>query len=147
MLDPCTIEKTASKYNATSITNDVTDKDVVELITNKNIVALFQGRSEAGPRALGNRSLLYDPTDPKGKDIVNKVKKREHWRPFAGTVLADHAHEWFNMDRLYESPHMMYAVNVLKSMIEKIPCITHVDGTCRIQTLTKKQNKKATKDL
>ena len=119
---------------------EVTPQRVAELISDGNVVAICQGRSENGPRALGNRSILYDPRAVDGKDVVNKVKKREYWRPFAGTVLADHAHEWFDMDRLYESPHMMYAVNVLKSMIEKIPCITHVDGTCRIQTLTKDQN-------
>ena len=119
---------------------EVTPPRVAELISEGNVVAICQGRSENGPRALGNRSILYDPRDPNGKDVVNKVKKREHWRPFAGTVLADHAHEWFNMDRLYESPFMMYAVDVLKSVIEKIPSITHVDGTCRIQTLTEDQN-------
>ena len=64
-----------------------TNKDVIDLITNKNIVAVFQGRSEAGPRALGNRSILYDPRDPDGKDFVNKVKRREYFRPFAGSIL------------------------------------------------------------
>ena len=117
---------------------EVTPERVAELISEGNVVAIAQGRSENGPRALGNRSILYDPRDPNGKDIVNKVKKREHWRPFAGTVLADHAHEWFDMDRLYESPYMMYAVDVLQP--DKIPCITHVDNTCRIQTLTEEQN-------
>ena len=119
---------------------EVTPERVAELISEGNVVAIAQGKSENGPRALGNRSILYDPRAVDGKDVVNKVKKREYWRPFAGTVLADHAQEWFDMDRLYESPHMMYAVDVLKSMIEKIPCITHVDGTCRIQTLTEEQN-------
>ena len=70
------IVDTADKYNADSVT-DATHKDVVELITNKNIVAMFQGRSEAGPRALGNRSILYDPRDPNGKDHVNEIKRRE----------------------------------------------------------------------
>jgi len=119
---------------------EATPERVAELISEGNVVAIAQGKSENGPRALGNRSILYDPRAVDGKDVVNKVKKREYWRPFAGTVLADHAQEWFDMDRLYESPHMMYAVDVLKSMIEKIPCITHVDGTCRIQTLTEEQN-------
>ncbi len=117
---------------------EVTPQRVAELISEGNVVAIAQGKSENGPRALGNRSILYDPRDPNGKDIVNSVKKREHWRPFAGTVLADHAHEWFDMDKLHESPFMMYAVDVLKP--EKIPCITHVDNTCRIQTLTEDQN-------
>ena len=103
------IQDTADKYGAEVV--DATHEDVIKLITNKNIVALFQGRSEAGPRALGNRSILYDPTDPKGKDIVNKVKRREYFRPFAGSILKEHVHEWFDMVDLEESPHMMYAVN------------------------------------
>ena len=116
-------------------------EDIARLISNGNIVAIAQGRSEIGPRALGNRSILFDPRVKDGKDIVNRVKKREYFRPFAGTVLKEHAKEWFDMDRLEESPFMMYAVDVLKSQIEKIPCITHVDGTCRVQTVTREQNK------
>ncbi len=116
-------------------------EDIARLISNGNIVAIAQGRSEIGPRALGNRSILFDPRVKDGKDIVNKVKKREYFRPFAGTVLLEHAREWFDMDRLEESPFMMYAVDVLKSQIDKIPCITHVDGTCRVQTVTRDQNK------
>tara|TARA_Y100001960_G_scaffold316646_1_gene383881 strand:+ start:131 stop:1870 length:1740 start_codon:yes stop_codon:yes gene_type:complete len=116
-------------------------EDIARLISNGNIVAIAQGRSEIGPRALGNRSILFDPRVKDGKDIVNRVKKREYFRPFAGTVLLEHAREWFDMDRLEESPFMMYAVDVLKSQIDKIPCITHVDGTCRVQTVTVDQNK------
>ena len=111
--------------------------DVAKLIKDRKIVAIFQGGSEAGPRALGNRSILYDPTDPNGKDYVNRVKGREWYRPFAGTILQDYQDEYFNMKNLKESPFMMYAVNV-KS--DKLPAITHVDKTCRIQTLTKEQN-------
>ncbi len=115
-----------------------TPSDVAKLIADGNIVAMAQGRSENGPRALGNRSILYDPRDPNGKDKVNTVKKRENWRPFAGTVMLEYAHEWFDMAGLPESPYMMYAMEVLRP--DEIPCITHVDNTCRIQTLTEKQN-------
>lgn len=114
--------------------------DIAKLISEKNIVALFQGRSEAGPRALGNRSILYDPRDPDGKDKVNVVKKREWFRPFAGSVLEEESHKWFNMRCLKSSPFMMYAVDVIKEKIKLIPAITHVDGTCRIQTVNKYQN-------
>jgi len=101
---------------------------------------LYQGRSEAGPRALGNRSILFDPTVIDGKDIVNKVKHREWFRPFAGSVMAEHAAEWFDFRSRTDSPFMMYAVNVLKDKQAMIPAITHVDGTCRIQTVTSEQN-------
>ena len=117
-----------------------TPQEVAKLISERNIVTIFQGRSEAGPRALGNRSILYDPTDPNGKDFVNRVKKREWFRPFAGTVLLEKANEWFDMAGLKESPFMMYAMDVWPDKQEIIKAITHVDGTCRIQTVTEEQN-------
>jgi carbamoyltransferase len=135
------------KYNYTvddlkneKIIKDVTPLHVAKLISEKNIVALYQGRSECGPRALGNRSILYDPRDPNGKDHVNIVKKREWFRPFAGTVLYENAKEWFDLQSLDESKFMMFAVDVLKDKQSLIPAITHVDGTCRIQTLKKEDN-------
>ena len=118
----------------------VSYSDVAKLISKKNIVAIFQGPSESGPRALGNRSILYDPRDPNGKDHVNQVKQREKFRPFAGTILLEKANEWFDMAGLYESPYMSYAVDVLQDKQSQIPSITHVDGTCRVQTVTKFQN-------
>ena len=128
------------KDNAGTIT-DITEKEIVELLRNKNIVCMFQGRSENGPRALGNRSILFDPTFEDGKDFVNSVKRREYFRPFAGSVLKEYAHEWFDLRGMDQSPHMMYAVNCQPGIAEKIPSIIHVDGTCRIQTVTKEQNK------
>lgn len=132
------VKQTAEKYNATIEYAD--NKHVVELMCKKNIVAMFQGSSESGPRALGNRSLMYDPTDPNGKDHVNTVKRREYFRPFAGSILAEHAEEWFDMRGMKESPHMMYAMDCQPGVEEKIPSIIHVDGTCRIQTVTREQN-------
>jgi len=120
---------------------EVIPAEVAQLLVDGNIVALAQGRSEAGPRALGNRSILFDPRHPDGKNIVNRVKKREYFRPFAGTVLYEHSKEWFDMDRLDESPYMMYAIDVLPEKQKEIPAITHVDGTCRVQTLKREQNK------
>tara|TARA_R110000822_G_C15272408_1_gene489335 strand:- start:438 stop:1433 length:996 start_codon:yes stop_codon:yes gene_type:complete len=119
----------------------VSVKDVAKLLSQDKIVAMFQGRSEAGPRALGNRSILFNPTKNNGKDIVNKVKHREFYRPFAGTILHEHTKNYFDMAGLDESPFMMYAVNVKKNKIKEIPAITHVDNTCRIQTLKKDFNK------
>jgi carbamoyltransferase len=133
------INEAVEKYNG-ELQDNVTNADVIDLITNKNIVTIFQGSSESGPRALGNRSIMYDPTDPNGKDFVNSVKRREYFRPFAGSILAEHAHDWFDMRGLEESPYMMYAMNCQPGVEEKIPSIIHVDGTCRIQTVTREQN-------
>ena len=130
------MKKSQNKFNRYKIT----PQQVAKLISKRNIVCIFQGRSEAGPRALGNRSILYDPTDPNGKDFVNKVKNREWFRPFAGTVLLEKANKWFDMTGLEESPFMMYAMDVWPDKQEQIQAITHVDGTCRIQTVTEEQN-------
>jgi len=131
------IDKTT--VDGVTITN-ATNEDIVDLLTKKNIVTLFQGKSENGPRALGNRSVLFDPTFEDGKDYVNDVKHREYFRPFAGSILAEDVHEWFDLRGMEDSPHMMYAVNCQPGIAEKIPSIIHVDGTCRIQTVTEEQN-------
>jgi carbamoyltransferase len=133
------IEKIVAKYDAEVV--DATHADIVELLINKNIVAQFQGRSENGPRALGNRSFLFDPRFADGKDFVNGVKRREYFRPFAGSILEEHVHEWFDLRGMKSSPTMMYAVNCQPGIEEKIPSIIHIDGTCRIQTVNKEQNK------
>jgi carbamoyltransferase len=127
------------KYQATEVCES-TNSDIVNLLKDRNIVAVFQGRSESGPRALGNRSILFDPSVVDGKDYVNSVKHREYFRPFAGSIMAEHAHEWFDLRGMKESPTMMYAVNCQPGIEEKIPSVIHIDGTCRIQTVTKEQN-------
>lgn len=132
-------EKVAAVEGATVV--DATHKDIVALLRNKKIVTMFQGRSENGPRALGNRSVLFNPTYEDGKDYVNEVKRREYFRPFAGTILQDDVHDWFDLRGKEDSPHMMYAVNCKEGVAEKIPSIIHVDGSCRIQTVTQEQNK------
>jgi carbamoyltransferase len=135
------IQSACEKYLVTEI-KEATNKDIVNLLRNKNIVALFQGCAESGPRALGNRSILFDPSFEDGKDYVNIVKRREYFRPFAGSILHEHAHEWFDMRGLEQSPHMMYAMNCQPGVAEKIPSIIHVDGTCRIQTVKRDQNQR-----
>jgi carbamoyltransferase len=122
-------------------TQKVSYDDVVNLLLQQNIVALFQGKSEAGQRAFGNRSLLFDPRVSNGKDLVNQIKKRENFRPFAGTILLEEAHKWFNMLSLKESPYMQYAMDAYENAIEQVPAIIHADNTCRIQTITEEQNK------
>ncbi len=128
----------AEKYGAAI--KDADDDEIIDIMRDKNIVALFQGRSENGPRALGNRSLMFDPTFKDGKDFVNLIKKREYFRPFAGSILAEDVHDWFDLRGMQDSPHMMYAVNCNAGVEEKIPSIIHVDGTCRIQTVSKEDN-------
>jgi len=119
---------------------DATAADIAQLIDQGNIVALFQGRAEGGPRALGNRSILFDPRRADGKDFVNRVKRREWFRPFAGSVMEEHANEWFDMAGMQSSPFMMYAVDVRSDKVQQIPAVTHVDNTCRVQTVNPTQN-------
>ena len=119
---------------------DTSYDDIAKLIRSGEIVTIFQGRSEGGPRALGNRSILFDPTIKDGKDIVNGVKRREFFRPFACSMKKEKVHEWFDLKGREGSPHMMYAVECLPGVEEKIPSVIHVDGTCRIQTLTEEDN-------
>jgi carbamoyltransferase len=121
--------------------SDTSYDDVAALIREGNIVTIFQGRSEGGPRALGNRSILFDPTIPNGKEIVNTVKRREWFRPFACSIKKEAVHDWFDLAGREETPHMMYAVKCLDGVEEKIPSVIHIDGTCRIQTVTSEQNK------
>jgi len=106
-----------------------------EIMTNK-VAAVATGKAEFGPRALGNRSILADPRDPDIKDKVNRIKKRELFRPFAPVIMAEHASEWFDMD--YESPYMQFTPKCLRP--ELIPSVVHVDGTSRVQTVTKEQH-------
>ena len=116
-------------------------KDVMCLLEKGEVVALYQGRSEAGPRALGHRSLLLDPTIPDAKDIMNKIKKREGFRPFACSILEEKCEEWFEMEGIKKSPFMMYAFQAKKLAKEKAPSIVHIDNTCRVQTVNENDNK------
>jgi carbamoyltransferase len=106
-----------------------------EIMTNQ-IAAVASGRAEYGPRALGNRSILADPRNPDIKDKVNKIKKRELFRPFAPVVMEEYASEWFEMD--YTSPYMQFTPKCLKP--ELIPSVVHQDGTSRVQTVNKAQH-------
>ena len=115
----------------------VTEKEVAKYIAKGNIVAIYQGKNELGKRSLGNRSFLYDPRDQYAKEKINLLKGREWFRPVAGTVLHEHAEKWFDLKSKKETPFMSY---VFKTKNKKIPGITHVDKTCRIQTLKRNQN-------
>lgn len=123
-----------------NIISDVGPDAIASLIARGDVVAIYQGRAEAGPRALGNRSIMYDPRDPNGRDVVNAIKKREPFRPFAGSVLEDRAHEWFDLAGMKSSPHMMYAVETWPDKRDLVPALQHNDGTSRVQTVSQEQN-------
>ena len=112
-------------------------KKTAQLIADGNIVGWYQGKMEWGPRALGNRSILADPRREDMKDILNaKIKHRESFRPFAPSVMEEYAPEYFDMD--IPSPYMLMVAPVKKS--KEIPAVTHVDGTGRLQTVSKDSN-------
>ena len=125
------------------LTNIVRDLDecLDLLISKKQIVAIFQGQSEWGRLDLGNRSIMFDPRIPDAKQIVNEVKRREEYRPFAGSVMLEYADEYFDMKSLKESPWMSFAIQAKQPAYDNIPSLVHADGTCRIQTVTREQNK------
>lgn len=122
------------------IFKDVDYVTVAKVISRKNIVAIFQGRSEAGPRALGNRSFLFDPRKYDGQSYINKIKGREWYRPVAGTILEEYFDHYFETNGLNSTPFMSYAVKIKRPKIEDLGCIAHIDKTCRIQTVNESQN-------
>jgi carbamoyltransferase len=116
-----------------------TPDDVAELLAGHYVVGWFDSGSEVGPRALGNRSILADPRHPAMRDYLNVVvKHREPFRPYAPSVLAEHAGEWFELAG--ESPFMLLVPRVREDRQSVVPAITHVDGTARVQTVTREDN-------
>ena len=114
-------------------------KETAKILADGNIIGWFQGRSEFGPRALGNRSILADPRKAEMKDILNsRVKFRQPFRPFAPIVLKERADEIFLGPG--ESPYMLMAKQVAPEWKDKIPAIVHVDGTARVQTVAEDEN-------
>ena len=117
--------------------NNIDYKQIAKYIAEGKIIAWFNGKSEYGPRALGNRSILADPRNQHNREIINFIlKKREWFRPFAPIVLEEKTKEWFNFEG--KSPFMLYTAEVLKP--QEIPAVTHVDGSARMQTVNKETN-------
>ena len=110
--------------------------EVCNLLINQKSVAIFEGKPEAGPRALGHRSILFDPRNINAKQIVNTIKKREWYRPFAGVILKSQFKKYFDTLGLDDSPHMTINFDVLPDIKNKIPGVIHVDNTCRVQTVS-----------
>ena len=119
-----------SKYKEKTATIE----EIAKLLYQNKSVAVYTGLAEAGQRALGNRSIFFNSLHLNAKDIVNKIKKREWYRPFAGIVLEEDAELYFDMGRIKSSPYMTISFPVKTNLI---PGITHIDGTCRIQTVSK----------
>ena len=116
------------------------DENVVDLLDEGNIVAVFGGGSESGRRALGNRSILADPRDPDMKDKINeKVKHRQWFRPFAPSILKEEVGNWFKKD--FDSPYMSLVLDFKEEVKEKVPAVVHLNGTARLQTVAENDNK------
>lgn len=112
-----------------------------QLLNEGKVIGWYQGRSEWGPRALGNRSILANPLVVNMKEIINlKVKKRESFRPFAPSVLQEDVKVYFEQD--IDSPFMMHVVKFKEKYRERFPAVTHVDGTGRLQSVSKELNEK-----
>jgi len=109
-------------------------ESTADLLAEGAIIGWFQGRMEFGPRALGARSIIADPTREDMRDLINKyVKHREEFRPFAPSCLREKAGDYF--EGAFDSPFMLFVFNVRSEMRDRIPAVTHVDGTARVQTV------------
>jgi carbamoyltransferase len=127
------------RIQTTTVRSDNICRDTAKLLADQKVIGWFQGGSEFGPRALGNRSLLADPRKPEMKDILNsRVKHRQAFRPFAPIVLAERAKEVFEGEE--DSPFMLIAKRVRPEWRDRIPAIVHVDGTARVQTVREATN-------
>ena len=138
LLDKNDLDEFIKEYSAKKITK----KDIAELIKNGKIIGLVYGDSEVGPRALGNRSIVCDPNISDMKDILNsKVKFREWYRPFAPFCKKEDAPNYFDTYSYENLEFMSYAPKVKEEYIDKLPSITHIDNTARLQTVTEKSHK------
>jgi carbamoyltransferase len=131
-----------AKTGFKAVKSDNPAKEAAKQLDCGKIVGWFQGRMETGPRALGNRSLLADPRRRDMREILNrKIKHREDFRPFAPSVLAEQAAEWFDIPMpSVSSDFMLFAYPGRPEKIGLIPAVVHVDGTSRIQTVSKATN-------
>tara|TARA_R110002124_G_scaffold74094_3_gene198512 strand:- start:17588 stop:19243 length:1656 start_codon:yes stop_codon:yes gene_type:complete len=130
------IQDNADKVN---VTEGIDMNKCVELLVDNKIVAVFQGGSESGRRALGNRSILASPIDPDMKDLINeKVKHRQWYRPFAPSVLEEHGEEWF--EGFFPSPYMSFVFNFKEEKYGLAPAVEHFNKSARLQSVNRTQN-------
>ena len=123
-------------YLGRDIAGEYPIEPILHELKTKGIVGVAVGRAEFGPRAFGNRSILADPRKPEFKDLVNTVKRREPFRPFAPVVMEDYASDWFDIDR--PVPYMQFAVRCKQHHL--VPAVVHGDGTSRVQTVNPYQH-------
>lgn len=137
--DEGTIEKELRRANVAYTRVADAEALAARLVADGRIVGWFQGRAEFGPRALGNRTILADPRGADTKDVLNaRVKFREWFRPFAPSVLEERCGAWFSSG--VPSPFMLRVYDTLPDKRDVVPAITHVDGTARVQTVSRRQN-------
>jgi carbamoyltransferase len=133
------LQKFVVRIQVDAVKSDNVCRDTAKLLADQRVIGWFQDRSEFGPRALGNRSLIADPRKPEMKDILNsRVKHRQAFRPFAPIVLAERMKDVFEGDE--DSPFMLIAKPVRPEWRDRIPAIVHVDGTARVQTVREQTN-------
>lgn len=134
-------DKYLEKINYKKFKNESEKYDVASnMIINEGVIGWFQDRMEFGPRALGNRSILADPRNKKIKDLINlKIKRRESFRPFAPSILSDLQKDWF--EEIYSNQYMSSVMRAKYEKKDLIPGVVHIDGTSRVQTVLKKNNK------
>lgn len=133
------IESEIEKWNLDFrfLEDELLAETMAKAIANDKILAFHRGRTEIGPRALCHRSILANPTNPHMKDIINKrIKHREEFRPFAPVVIEEMEYEIFNLKQT--SPYMLFAPTVKEAYRNKLPSITHIDYTARVQSVSKK---------
>jgi carbamoyltransferase len=134
------IAATVRRFGVRAKQSDDIAADAARLLEQGKVIGWFQGRMEVGPRALGNRSILVDPTDASSHARVNTIKGREQWRPLAPSLLADAADEY--MDSPGRAPFMLTACPVKDEVRERVPSVVHVDGTCRPQLVRPETNQR-----
>ncbi|HLR07432.1 MAG TPA: carbamoyltransferase C-terminal domain-containing protein, partial [Pyrinomonadaceae bacterium] len=131
------LDRSGLKYE--TLSDQETTRRAARDIAGGLVVGWFQGRMEFGPRALGNRSIVVDPRRAEMKDVLNtRIKKRESFRPFAPSILEEHVGDYF--EQTHPAPTMLMVYQVKPERRAQIPAVTHVDGSGRLQTVSKKIN-------
>ena len=138
-LSQASLERIADRESRIVRLGDEVTKRAAECLAEGKLVGWVQGRAEFGPRALGNRSILADPRPAGAKDMINaKVKYREHFRPFAPSILHEHGDQWF--ENYQESPYMERTLKFRQEVRHRVPAIVHQDGTGRLQSVKREWN-------